>query len=62
MQGQQTVSAQKPNRPAPLPAQAQLGQNQQGQAGQSNASGRQISSQAKVHISSTTFKYFCAKL
>ena len=57
-QGQQPLSAQKPNRPATLPAQAQFGQaqagqSQQGQAGQqdlgqSSASGRQISSQAKV--------------
>ena len=63
-QGQQPLSAQQPNRPAPLPAQAQPGQAQTVQAqqvpavpavpvgqhslGQSNTSGRQISSQTKV--------------
>ena len=58
-QGQQPLSAQQPNRPAPLPAQAQTVQAQQVPAvpavpvgqhslGQSNTSGRQISSQTKV--------------
>ena len=60
-QGQQPLSAQQTNRPAPIPAQAEIGQAQAGQVqqvpagqvgqqgfGQFSASGRQISSQSQV--------------